>query len=90
MVAKTFAVILALVMANPVCCCAFRASLEPGKAPFRSWCAGNQFNSDGKNESATSGPKPDSLETCVVSDKKLSSMGDPYQIVHQGQEIKFC
>mgnify|MGYP006304656203 CR=1 FL=1 len=37
-----------------------------------------------------SGATPYPLETCVVSGKKLGSMGDPYVIVHEGQEIKFC
>ncbi|WP_018968863.1 YHS domain-containing protein [Rubritalea marina] len=34
--------------------------------------------------------KPYPLETCLVSGKKLGSMGDPYEIVHEGQQIKFC
>ena len=30
------------------------------------------------------------LETCLVSDEKLGSMGDPYVFTHEGQEIKLC
>ncbi|MGJ8677049.1 MAG: hypothetical protein ACSHX0_06005 [Akkermansiaceae bacterium] len=40
--------------------------------------------------SATESATPYSLTTCLVSGKKLGSMGDPYVIVHEGQEIKFC
>lgn len=34
--------------------------------------------------------KPYPLDTCVVSDEKLGSMGKPMVLVHEGQEIKFC
>lgn len=38
---------------------------------------------------ATTGiPYP--LDTCIVSENKLDSMGKPVRIVHEGQEIKFC
>ncbi len=30
------------------------------------------------------------LSTCIVTDNKLGSMGKPYRLVHQGQEIKLC
>lgn len=30
------------------------------------------------------------LETCIVSDEKLDSMGEPYVFTHKGQEIKLC
>ena len=30
------------------------------------------------------------LKTCVVSDEKLGSMGDPYVFTHEGQEVKLC
>jgi len=33
---------------------------------------------------------PYTLKTCLVSDEKLGSMGDPYVFVHEGQEIKLC
>ncbi|MCX8155923.1 MAG: hypothetical protein N3J91_05645 [Verrucomicrobiae bacterium] len=35
-------------------------------------------------------PKPYPLDTCLVSDEKLGSMGKPYVLVHEGQEIKLC
>jgi len=35
-------------------------------------------------------PKAYPLETCLVSDEKLGSMGKPYVFVHEGQEIKLC
>jgi YHS domain-containing protein len=34
--------------------------------------------------------KPYPLQTCIVSDAKLGSMGDPVAYVHEGQELKFC
>ncbi len=34
--------------------------------------------------------KPYKLDTCIVSDEKLDSMGEPAVMVYQGQEIKFC
>jgi hypothetical protein len=30
------------------------------------------------------------LETCLVGDSKLGSMGKPHTFVHEGREIKFC
>jgi len=30
------------------------------------------------------------LETCLVADSKLGSMGKPHAFVHEGREIKFC
>ena len=34
--------------------------------------------------------QPYSLETCVVMDSALGSMGDPVTIVYEGRELKFC
>ena len=34
--------------------------------------------------------RPYPLDTCVVMDSKLGSMGDPIVRVYDGQEIKFC
>ena len=34
--------------------------------------------------------KPYPLDTCIVSDEKLDSMGKPYVFTHEGQEIKMC
>jgi YHS domain-containing protein len=30
------------------------------------------------------------MDTCLVSGKKIGSMGDPVVIPYEGQEIKFC
>ncbi|MFT5291812.1 MAG: YHS domain-containing protein [Planctomycetota bacterium] len=43
--------------------------------------------------SCTSTPKavrPYVLDTCVVMDSKLGTMGDPIVRVYKGQEVKFC
>ena len=45
--------------------------------------------------SCTSTPKapdviPYTLDTCVVMDSKLGSMGDPITRVYNGQQVKFC
>jgi hypothetical protein len=37
---------------------------------------------------ATAGGYP--LATCVVSDEKLGSMGDPVVIRHEGTEVRLC
>ena len=34
--------------------------------------------------------QPYTLDTCVVMDSKLGSMGDPVVRVYNGQEVKFC
>lgn len=34
--------------------------------------------------------RPYTLDTCVVMDSKLGSMGDPIVRVYDGQEVKFC
>ncbi len=34
--------------------------------------------------------RPYKLDTCIVSDKKLDSMGEPVVFVHEGKEIKLC
>ena len=34
--------------------------------------------------------RPYTLDTCVVMDSKLGSMGDPIVRVYNGQEVKFC
>jgi hypothetical protein len=41
-------------------------------------------------DSTPAGVQPYTLDTCLVSDEKLGSMGDPYVFVHEGQEIKLC
>jgi len=39
---------------------------------------------------STGDAKPYPLKTCIVSDEKLGSMGDPIVDVYNGQQIKFC
>ena len=34
--------------------------------------------------------KPYPLDTCIVSDEKLGSMGKPVGFTHEGQEVKLC
>ncbi len=34
--------------------------------------------------------KPYPLDTCIVADEKLGSMGKPVVFTHEGQEIKIC
>ena len=34
--------------------------------------------------------KPYPLKTCVVSGEELGKMGEPFRLVHKGQEIKLC
>lgn len=48
--------------------------------------ADEKHEKQGKQEKA----KPYPLKTCVVSDEKLDSMGDPYVYKHEGREVKFC
>lgn len=33
---------------------------------------------------------PYPLDTCIVTDNKLGSMGDPVTLVHGNQEVKIC
>ena len=33
---------------------------------------------------------PYPLQTCLVADKKLGSMGKPHTFVHEGRQIKYC
>ncbi len=42
------------------------------------------------SSSAASEVEPYPLDTCIVADEKLGSMGEPYVFVHQGQELKLC
>lgn len=34
--------------------------------------------------------KPYPLGTCIISGEKLGEMGEPYVMVKDGQEVKFC
>ena len=42
------------------------------------------------NTAGTGGVKPYTPDTCIVTDNRLGSMGDPVRLVHDGQEVKFC
>lgn len=50
----------------------------------------------GLSISCASGPatssqvKPYTSDTCIVTDNKLGSMGDPVSMIYNGQEVKFC
>ncbi len=51
----------------------------------------NSVNSvNSTNSTSAAPPKPDLLTTCPVTGDALGSMGAPYVIVYQGQEVKFC
>lgn len=41
-------------------------------------------------KSSDSAVRPYPLDTCIIMDSKLGSMGDPITKVYNGQEIKFC
>lgn len=41
-------------------------------------------------DSLAAGVKPYPLDACIVSGEKLGSMGDPFVLVHEGQQVKFC
>jgi len=36
------------------------------------------------------GAEPYPLDTCLVTENRLGSMGDPVTIVYEGREVKFC
>jgi hypothetical protein len=40
--------------------------------------------------SADAPPKPYPLDTCIVTDNDLGSMGEETEMVYEGQVIKFC
>lgn len=42
------------------------------------------------NTGSSSEAKTYTLDTCVVSDEKLGSMGEPVVKVYDGQQVKFC
>lgn len=48
------------------------------------------FASCAASGSRTAGAKAYPLDTCIVTDNKLGSMGTPVTLVHKGQEVKFC
>lgn len=49
-------------------------------------CSGERGDTAASVDAVT--PYP--LQTCIVADEPLGSMGEPVVIVHEGMEIKFC
>ena len=49
-------------------------------------CSEQSSSSTGSSSEA----KAYTLDTCVVSDEKLGSMGEPVVKVYDGQQVKFC
>lgn len=47
-------------------------------------CASTSNDTDG------GAVRPYPLDTCIVTDNALGSMGDPITKVYDGQEVKFC
>lgn len=43
-----------------------------------------------KSQPLASEVRPYPLETCIVMDSELGTMGDPVVRVYEGQEVKFC
>ena len=58
-------------------------SLYPLGALLLASCSGERLD-----EASATVPYP--LQTCIVADEPLGSMGEPVVIVHEGMEIKFC
>jgi hypothetical protein len=65
------------------------APLAAGQAAYTAEKRDSTDKDKGKDEGARD-VKPYPLETCLVTDSKLGSMGDPIAVVHEGQEVKFC
>ncbi len=53
-------------------------------------CSQKETEQTSKKQDITNSITPYPLEICLVSGEKLGSMGDPYIINYEGQEIKFC
>lgn len=52
-------------------------------------CSDKESGGGSDNDStASAGKYP--IDTCVVSDEKLGSMGEPVEVVHKGTTVKFC
>jgi YHS domain-containing protein len=45
---------------------------------------------EARAKQAAEAPRPYPLDTCIVSDAKLGSMGEPVTRVYKGQEVKLC
>jgi YHS domain-containing protein len=68
---------------------------KPGSCPICNMTLQPVYGNNAVTNSASaptnaSAARPYPLNTCLVDDMKLGSMGDPYVLVYQGQEIKFC
>jgi hypothetical protein len=44
----------------------------------------------GSSDASAVSVRPYPLDTCLVTENALGSMGDPIVMVHAGQEVKFC
>ncbi|HEY1786543.1 MAG TPA: hypothetical protein VGJ73_00230 [Verrucomicrobiae bacterium] len=53
-------------------------------------CSDGTKSANPTNSTDAVQPRPDLLTTCPVTGDPLGSMGTPYVIVYQGQEVKFC
>ena len=52
-------------------------------------CSNEKSGGDSdKDKTGSTGDYP--IDTCVVSDEKLGSMGEPVEVVHEGTTVKFC
>jgi YHS domain-containing protein len=55
--------------------------------------ASHEKDGDGdatKSAALPAGTMAYTLDTCIVAGSKLGSMGDPFVMIHEGQEVKFC
>jgi hypothetical protein len=61
-------------------------------APFTALAADKsaEKKADKKEAKVEGKAKAYPLDTCIVSDEKLDSMGEPYVFTHEGQQIKLC
>lgn len=57
---------------------------------FATLCGALLIAACASTKSSDSAVRPYPLDTCVIMDSKLGSMGDPITKVYDGQEIKFC
>ncbi|MBK1833537.1 YHS domain-containing protein [Roseibacillus ishigakijimensis] len=61
------------------------------KTALRSLCGAGLLALASCGGSALTGSaEPYPADTCLVTDNKLGSMGDPVSKVYQGKEVKFC
>ena len=68
---------------------------KPGSCPICNMSlqpvyGNNAATNSAPNSTTNAAAKPYPLNTCLVDDMKLGSMGEPYVFVYRGQEIKFC